>query len=133
MDIIIEFLIFISLLAFFDRLREIIEFDRWFSNSIFQRLKNKYFKLYTWLQSYDSNEYRYYILTFKHLTIKFLLHPIFWDGQHFFKNINVFIILLYISLKSYNSIFGIFLSILMMSCAWYFIQTVTYKIFVQKD
>ena len=105
----------IMLLAVLDRLRETVTF--WFEISIFNLLPETWRK---WFDSRDELEKRFIKIGGKIIT----LHPIFWDGYHFAKNLSVLFMLLYLGLIIHWSL--IFIGALV----WFIFQYLAYTWFI---
>ncbi|APF16982.1 hypothetical protein Calab_1519 [Caldithrix abyssi DSM 13497] len=75
-----------------NRLGEITVFEGWFYNSVFINLENKFPRIYRWLRSWDVDEWRF----LKIGKFKLPLHPIFWDLYHFTKNMDRFLLSIYV-------------------------------------
>lgn len=126
--------IYIAIIAYLNRVREIIIYPSWFDQSNISKIKNK--KIYRWFESLDIHEKRYINI----LGFVIPLHPIFWDGEHFTKNLSALLTLWYAAIWFTQHITPWWLMLVDQLCLvfiggliWWGIQTVSLKVHNVRD
>lgn len=110
----------IAILATLDRLREVCQFHSWFLHSLFWKLSRR---LREWLRGSAEGEIRYIVI----FGLRIKLHPMFWDGPHFFKNFGVLTLLVFLSWESHWIVGPLG------ALVWYLFQVATYGVLVNRN
>ena len=113
--------IVIALIAFFDRVKEVINFASWYLVSIFSKIKSVFWRKY-W-KSADADENRHIHI----FGIKIKLHPICYDGYHTFKNLPFLLLIIIHALITWS-----WISILPDMIIVYLVQVGTKRLLTKK-